>query len=1326
MPYLSRPAKINVKLLVILLLVTAALGTSLFAARQVRRSILSKMSLTAGQAAFETQDWPAAFKNFQEYLGRNPDDVEILKKYAQARLSIRPLEVGSITGAISAYRRVLQVAPLDPVASDKLVMLYSSIGSLDELAYVARTRLEHDPNDRKASLRLAEALVQLNKIQEAEATLSTLMKELEALPEKHAEYVQACVLMSQIASHDRSPEARTAALAWLNKAADYAPESVDAIAHRAWFYRQAGEIPGLNEQQRLALARRDLEAADALGTDNPRMRLFVGTEWMACGALDRAAAQLQAVDSLPQEKLTEHFFDMDDWTVTRFLFASELAMRRGALTEGASLADSVLTALQERRHRVQVLPSAIRFYVVTDKAPEARHCLDEYVNAQYAGQGQTESKQQLAYLRALVARVEDKPYAVIDALQPLAATDTPRPEVWRLLAEAYSRTDQTRRAIGALMQYLRHNLRDPAMTLQLARQYSKVKDWGKAYKAAELAASLNSTDLTARLLRIEAGIYFAAEQQESVKIAKLRDLATELEQLRQTYPDRVDIRVSQAAIAICLGQSDKAESELKLAIEECGEPLKAEMQMVEHYRRAGRPADALRVCQAACERHPQVAEPWLALSDLHAAHADYDSARRCLKQVMDTIPDKRQNRSASIQLALLELTHGDRATGVRLLHELAARDEQETHVRSLLLGLREIQAEPAVADRLVGELRKAEGESGLLWRLHQAALWLASEQWRSRQQDVTDMLRYCVDADPEWSAPPLLLVSMYEKLQDFRRVEDTCRQALARNPSATDVADKLVTLLERQNRFSDTEKVLQQVDADPQIASAWQVRMSLRAGDFSRAIDELQLRIADNDEDASSRILLARLVYWHTRDAGRALKYLDQAEAIAPDSMAMIGARVSILKADGDTARAQQILDNRVAGRGDFGAYMMRAAYFAGTGDVERAEQDYRKLTTFAGKGATGHELLSSFYARTGKLDQAVAVLDEGLNAYPADLGLQRRMMKLLLLRAGGEDRRRALGMLADLEERLPRDPELMKLRGLQLLEERTPASLQAAKQKLENAVQLEPTAVDAYLALIGLAMQEQKYEAARDDAILALGSNPNHPALLLARGRSELALGNTPMAAELAHLALRQDPNSVGTLLTAASILSSLGSVELKREGIKLLEQAVTLSPTLVDARLNLASSLYEVGDADKAEAVYRDALARYPDDTRVLNDLAWILQEHRRRYDDALALANKGLSLAPGNVHLLDTRGTILSNMPDRLAEAKSDFEKIVALSSSDTRRKARTLLQLGRVCVKLNDLPDAKQHLNDALEIDQQANVLTQDERSEITNIVQRGGT
>lgn len=1458
----GRTAKINVKVLVILLLVVVALGVSLFAARQIRRSILSKIDLRVGTAAFERKDWPVAAEHFQEYLGRNPDDVEIFKKYAEARLSIRPLEVASIGGAISAYRRVMQLSPLDEVAYEKLALLYPATGNFSDLAYIARRRAELVPDDRKAPLWLAEALIQQNKNDEARQTLEKFIEDLEALADKHTEYVRACALMSQIILADDSTQSQAKAIEWLNRGVDYAPESAEAWVSRARFYRTASDIAGTSEQDRLALARKDLEAADATGTDNPTIRYFLGVEWMAHGELERAAAELQTAEGLPDETLEEHFFDLSDWTVAKFLLASQLAMQRGDTARGVALADDVLRVLTEARHRIQVLPSAVQLYVAAGRVAEARSCLDEYLDAQYTSEAAAGSRLGVAYLRALVARAEDNSYMVIDVLQPAVVSDATRPELWRLLAEAYSRTDQPRRAISALIRYLRLRPRDPEMTLQLAKEYLKLRDWNRAFETARLAEPLDPADIVLRLLRIEASIYVAAEQRQ-VDTARLRDLSSELAALRVDHPDRVDIRILQAIIAVYLEQPEKTESELKLAIEECQEPLRAEMQLVRHYYRTKRMTEAISVCQAACERHPELAEPWLSLSGLYVASRDNGSARSCLRQGLDAVSGKWEKRSVTLRLALLEFTSGDRAGAIGLLSEVAAQDKREVHARTLLLSTREIQADGEAAAKLVGELREAEGESGLFWRLHQASLWLSSDDWRSRQQDITGLLQYCVDSDPEWSAPILLLADMYEKLSEPGRVEDVCRQALARNPSATDIADRLMSLLEKQGRFSDAEQILQQIEADTRVASAWHVQMALRAGDFSRAIDELRLRVSNDDRDADSRILLARLIYWQTRDADQALAYLKEAEAITSGSMALTAARAAILRAEGQTDEAQRILNDYVTSCGDFGAYMLRAAYLVDEGKLEQAENDYRKLTTFTENSVAGYLLLSHFYATNRNLDGAVAALEEGLNVHPGDLRIERALMRILFQRVEGQDRQRALEILGALEEQMPRDPELLKLRAVQLLQEATPQSLAAAREKLEYVVKAEPTAVDAHLVLIGIAMQEEAYEDARDFATRALGSNPNNLALLSARGKAELALENVPMATQLAHLVLQRDPKNVeardlvlaaayssedralleeartlvesalatdpederlllaharilvalqqpekaipeleaycqteegstsilavvtladlyrlsgklkaarlkleqveemdpnsqaviharflwlvaqedyeelaeisskylsskeqnpAMVVAAASVLAGLDSMKLKDEGLRLFEHAVALWPLSISARLGLASTLYQTGNAERAEKLYRELLEQYPDNVQVLNDLAWILQEHGHSYDAALELADKGLSIVPDHLHLLDTRGTILSNMPDRLADAKRDFERLVELSAPGTQRRARALLKLGRVCAKLGDLAEAKRQLQKALTIDEETDAFTADERSEIASIVQ----
>jgi tetratricopeptide (TPR) repeat protein len=204
--------------------------------------------------------------------------------------------------------------------------------------------------------------------------------------------------------------------------------------------------------------------------------------------------------------------------------------------------------------------------------------------------------------------------------------------------------------------------------------------------------------------------------------------------------------------------------------------------------------------------------------------------------------------------------------------------------------------------------------------------------------------------------------------------------------------------------------------------------------------------------------------------------------------------------------------------------------------------------------------------------------------------------------------------------------------------------------------------------------------------------------------------------------------------LMKAASILIGLDSTTLKKEGLKIYQHIETTSPESITERLNVASTLYQKGDAEKAKAIYQELLQKYPNNIRILNDLAWILQEHYRRYTDALELANKGLQLAADNdkVNLLDTRGTILSNMTGRLSDATKDFETLLQLLPLDdfqgTVRRAKTLLKLGRICIKLDNIGQARRHFNEALEIDQELHIdiFTPDEISEIRRVLQTNRT
>ena len=177
MKRVGRPARINVKALVILVLVVGLLVGGAAVGHKVRRRIMVNQALAAGKAALETKDWAAACKHLKIYLSKKPDDVVMLARYAEANLSVRPREAKHIGAALGAYRRLLRDKPGDDEICEKLARLYLRVGNVNEAAYVCRQRLDADPADPDAALTLGRALIAQRKHDDAANVLRKLVEE---------------------------------------------------------------------------------------------------------------------------------------------------------------------------------------------------------------------------------------------------------------------------------------------------------------------------------------------------------------------------------------------------------------------------------------------------------------------------------------------------------------------------------------------------------------------------------------------------------------------------------------------------------------------------------------------------------------------------------------------------------------------------------------------------------------------------------------------------------------------------------------------------------------------------------------------------------------------------------------------------------------------------------------------------------------------------------------------------------------------------------------------------------------------------------------------
>lgn len=1440
-----------------ILLVCAALSLGL----RARREAMAARGLIDGRAALERGNWQDACKFLGRYLSRHPDDIGVLKDYARAQLRIRPLELANVGAAIRALRQVHRHDPRDPTAFGQLVTLYYDLGNASEVIYISRNRLEHSPGDRRAMVWLAKGFLSQEKAQEAREILLKLVQELEEQEARQPEYLEACWLLAAQDGQSQDAKTRNEAVTWLDRAVEYDPNSAEALVNRARFRRSVVPAQGWNRDEVLAVCRQDLDRARSFNPANPRLRLLLCEEWTACGDFAKAAAELKALDDIRREDLEQYSPYPEDWAAAKFVVAANLTLRRGTASEGVALADGALEGLTLKRQRRAALPSAIELYVQGGKVAEARKCLDEYVDALLMTGAIPAPNEKVSYLKAVVLLAEGRFYQAIDVLEPACRRKPTLSILWKLVAEAYSQTGQTRRAISAIKQYLRLEPLDRQMTMQLAREYIAQRDYGRAIASARLAESLDPTDIAVRLLRIGASIAIVGRVQGKASTQpQLERLIQELADLRRSHPDRVEVRILQSVLAYNLGRVDQAEGELKRAIDECSEPLNAELQLARLYFNSARPADAVKVLREAQRRHPKSAAPWEVLSQIQYALGQYEETRRTLEAAVKGVPDVRKRRDLETGLAMLEIVHLDRQAGIDRLGKLTGTDSHGLRARSSLLALPEVRRDPDTAQRLIDEIRSIQGQTGLLWRYHQAAVWFSRNDWQDERDDIIEHLERCLDGDPGWPGAALLLGRVLEAINSRERAEAVYRRLLAANPSATEVMARLVLLLEAGGRFADAKDILVNLSLASGGPASGTDPSGALTSDLSRVIEELKLRLDAATRSVDTYILLSRLIYRQSKNVDVALEYLDRAEAMAPGSMTVLAARVSILQDAHRTTEARTLLDRLARDKNSFEVNLLRASFLAEAGEKALAEEAYRRLADLA-KDGQGHSLLGDFYLNANRLDDAIVVWESGLKAHPAGTGLKRRLVKGLLKRARPNDADRAAALLTELEAELPRDPDLMAVRAFILLKEGGQDAVRRARELLERVVKLRPTDVDSYLRLIQMAMSSGDYAEARDLAMRAQGASATNTDLIVARGRAEFGLRNLGMAWELANAALaeapnnvaayglltsvatesrdpkllaealasvskgikggqgedrlqrlsallleamgkpgeaikrleaythtergersvqallaladlyqmggdlaksgqcieraetiaprssavrrkriawlgakkefgkiiqwmaareEQEPNDVPVMMEAASVLASSESREHRLAAASLFEQITTIQPKMIEARLALGAVAYGMGDVDRAERIVRQAQELAPDDPRVLNDLAWVLGEGRGKYEAALELVNKGVRLAPQNRNLRDTRGVIYMGLPGHLRDARADFEKCLELTRPKSRLRARSLYRLALACAALKDNASAKRHLDEAVAIDPEKDVLTPEERAEIRKI------
>jgi tetratricopeptide (TPR) repeat protein len=331
--------------------------------------------------------------------------------------------------------------------------------------------------------------------------------------------------------------------------------------------------------------------------------------------------------------------------------------------------------------------------------------------------------------------------------------------------------------------------------------------------------------------------------------------------------------------------------------------------------------------------------------------------------------------------------------------------------------------------------------------------------------------------------------------------------------------------------------------------------------------------------------------------------------------------------------------------------------------------------------------------------DKRLADYGEALKADPRSLEALRSRALFLLEQGKNEEG------LADLETAIKIDP---KHAGTQELLGVTLASLQKyeeALSALSKAIELEPKSPFPYIHRARIHVIQNNSKEAMEDLNKSLSLAPNNPAALLLRAGAHQQLGDKDKALADVDSAIKLRPNYLPALRARAALLAGEGKfdsaiIDLKevskadpkdpqvllqlgvlysvnkhlKEAVGAYSQVLEIDAKNKAALQGRADVLLRMGMQAEAIADYEEVLKQEPDNSHVLNNLAWLLatspDEKLRNGKRAIELATTGCKLTDyKQAHLVSTLAAGYAEIGD-FKTAIEWSEKSVELAGEDLK--------------------------------------------------------
>ncbi len=332
----------------------------------------------------------------------------------------------------------------------------------------------------------------------------------------------------------------------------------------------------------------------------------------------------------------------------------------------------------------------------------------------------------------------------------------------------------------------------------------------------------------------------------------------------------------------------------------------------------------------------------------------------------------------------------------------------------------------------------------------------------------------------------------------------------------------------------------------------------------------------------------------------------------------------------------------------------------------------------------------------TGNLEDAAEFLEKAIIISPDNVQANYELSVLLII-AG--EKTRAIEVLEHLlaldteETRNLKDHFLTRLALLYSDEGDHGKSVKA----MEEVVSRNQENTEARLRLLQAYREAGMGREADDLSRKMLKELPDDPYVIIGRGQTLAARGKANDAIRFLKSSVRNIVDPEGRDLIYMVLGQMLVDEKHFEEAHRVSDEGLSLSPDS-ESLLFLKASVYErQGNFSEAEKIFRQLLAKSPDDTTVMNYLGYMLVENNMKMEEAGDFLEKAVSLDPHNGAYQDSLGWLYFKI--------GEYEKAENhLLKADRLQKHDPVIQehLGDLYAKTGNIEAASEYYRQSIRV------------------------